>query len=148
MRIRKLQSDDINELKVLFLSVFSSEPWFDNWKDNQLDLYIQDLTANSNSLSLVLIDENAELIGGALGYVFNWWEGREYYIKEFFISRDHQSKGVGSLFLDQIDAFLKEQDIKHVTLNTEKTFPAYYFYKKNGFTELSDSVFMAKKVRD
>lgn len=149
MKTIVLETTKKMELKELFLDVFSGDPWFDKWDDDRkLDLYLKDLTDNSNSLSLVLIDDEGQLIGGALGYVFNWWEGREYFIKEFFISRKHQNQGIGSLFLDQMNDTLNEQRIRHITLATEKTFPAYYFYQKNGFYELSDSVFMAKKVRE
>ncbi|MCC5894560.1 MAG: GNAT family N-acetyltransferase [Alkalibacterium sp.] len=146
MKTSELKLDHMNELKRLFLEVFSAEPWLDEWEDKQLTLYLKDLTENSNSLSLILTDDQDRMIGGALGYVFHWWEGKEYYIKEFFISREEQSKGVGSVFLDQIEAVLSKQGIKHLTLNTEKTVPAYSFYQKNGFSELSESVFMAKKI--
>ncbi|WP_202081183.1 GNAT family N-acetyltransferase [Caldalkalibacillus salinus] len=147
MRTRLLRSKDYEEMKKLFLDVFSHEPWFDQWKDEkQLDLYMSDLTDNKNSLSLALYDENHRLVGGSLGYVFNWWEGREYFIKEFFIARDKQNQGVGGIFIDQINTYLEAQDIQHIWLATEKNMPAYPFYHKNGFADLQNSVFLVKKV--
>ncbi|WP_067839287.1 GNAT family N-acetyltransferase [Amphibacillus sediminis] len=142
-----LKLSEYEEMKALFLDVFSREPWFDKWKDEkQVDLYLKDLIDNKNSLSLVFFDENKKLVGGSLGYVFNWWEGREYFIKEFFVSKEKQNQGIGSMFLTQISDILKGEEIKHIWLATERTVSAYHFYHKNGFTELKDSAFLMKKV--
>jgi aminoglycoside 6'-N-acetyltransferase I len=134
-------------MKEQFLDVFSNEPWFDKWdNEKQLNSYINDLTENNNSLSLALYDEKDKLIGCSLGYIFNWWEGREYFIKEFFISRKRQNQGAGSIFLALINNILSTEEIRHITLATEKTVPAYQFYQKNGFSVLKDSVYLVKKI--
>ncbi|MFD2043069.1 GNAT family N-acetyltransferase [Ornithinibacillus salinisoli] len=148
MKTTRLPEEKYEELKALFLDVFSNEPWLDEWEnEHQLDLYMRDLVDNKNSLPLVLIDEHKYLVGGSLGYVFNWWEGKEYYIKELFISRDKQNQGLGKVFLQQINDYLKNEDIQHITLMTERNVPAYHFYQKNGFIELEESVFFARKIK-
>ncbi|WP_102027823.1 GNAT family N-acetyltransferase [Salirhabdus sp. Marseille-P4669] len=146
MKVEILKNSEYEEMKELFLDVFSNEPWFDKWNNDQLDHYMKDLTENNNSLSLALYDEKDELIGCSLGYIFNWWEGREYFIKEFFISRKRQSKGAGSTFLTLIEEVLKAKDVKHITLATEKDVPAYPFYQKNGFSVMHNSVSLVKRV--
>ncbi len=48
-------------IKELFVSVFTAEPWNDDWSnENQLDLYIHDLIGQNNSLTFGLY-EGAEL---------------------------------------------------------------------------------------
>jgi aminoglycoside 6'-N-acetyltransferase I len=148
MKVSILQPSNHEDMKKLFLDVFSNDPWLDKWNSNQLDLYMKDLTENNNSLSLALFDEKEELIGCSLGYIFNWWEGREYFIKEFFISRKKQSQGAGSTFLTLIKERLRVEDVQHITLATEKTVPAYHFYQKNGFSVLEDSAFLVKRVSE
>jgi aminoglycoside 6'-N-acetyltransferase I len=148
MKVSILQPSNHEDMKKLFLDVFSNDPWFDKWNSNQLDLYMKDLTENNNSLSFALFDEKEELIGCSLGYIFNWWEGREYFIKEFFISRKKQSQGAGSTFLTLIKERLRVEDVQHITLATEKTVPAYHFYQKNGFSVLEDSAFLVKRVSE
>jgi len=143
-----MEPQQLQEMKTLFADVFSNDPWFDQWTDEQLDAYMADLTGNSNSLSLSLMDEDGELIGGSLGYVFNWWEGREYFIREFFVSRHCQNKGTGSQFLKLMNDILNEQEIRHIALTTEKDVPAYPFYHKNGFRDLEQSVYMVRKVSE
>ena len=146
MKVSILEPGYHEEMKKLFLDVFSNEPWFDKWNRNQLDLYMKDLTENTNSLSFAIFDENEELIGCSLGYIFNWWQGREYFIKEFFISRKNQSQGAGSTFLTLMKEKLRDEGVQHITLATEKTVPAYHFYQKNGFTVLEDSAFLVTRV--
>lgn len=147
MKTSILKLSEYEEMKELFLDVFSNEPWFDKWEDEkQVDLYLKELIDNKNSLSIAFIDENEKVIGCSLGYVFNWWEGREYFIREFFISREKQNQGVGSAFLSQINDMMKAEEIKHLCLATEKTVPAYHFYHKNGFSELKNSAFLTKKT--
>lgn len=148
MKVNILSKGNHDEMKKLFLDVFSNEPWFDKWDKEQLDLYMKDLTENNNSLSFALFDEKEELIGCSLGYIFNWWEGREYFIKEFFISRKNQSQGVGSIFLTLLNDRLRVENVQHITLATEKTVPAYQFYQKNGFSVLDHSAFLVKKVSE
>jgi aminoglycoside 6'-N-acetyltransferase I len=145
MKVSNLRKNDYKDMKRLFLDVFSNEPWFDKWNNEQLDLYMKELTENNNSLSFALYDEE-ELIGCSLGYIFNWWEGREYFIKEFFISRKNQSQGAGSTFLTLINDRLRAEDVQHITLATEKTVLAFHFYQKNGFSVLENSAFLVKKV--
>ncbi|GAF21660.1 acetyltransferase [Bacillus sp. JCM 19047] len=149
MRVAVLNKHDFVEMRMLFLDVFTNDPWFDKWSsEEQLDAYMRDLTENTNSLSLALYDENDVLIGCSLGYVFNWWEGREYFIKEFFVSRKEQNQGVGSAFLELMDSKLKAIEIKFITLNTEKNVPAYRFYQKNRFSVSNESVFMVKRLAE
>ncbi|MED4130668.1 hypothetical protein [Shouchella miscanthi] len=55
MRIAVLNKHDFVEMRMLFLDVFTNEPWFDKWSsEEQLDAYMRDLTENTNSLSMAL----------------------------------------------------------------------------------------------
>ena len=67
MEIKILELKQFEEVKQLFKSVFMSEPWNDDWRnDAQLTDYMLDLTGNRNSLSIGLYD-NGELTGVSLG---------------------------------------------------------------------------------
>ena len=147
MKLKKLKEKDYSEMKYIFLEVFSHEPWFDKWKDEeQLSKYLHQLTDNNNSLSLLLTNEQDEILGVSLGYVFSWWQGDEYYIKEFFIKLDRQNQGLGSKFIKKMNDYLKEIGFKYIILNTDKDTPAYKFYQNNDFQLEEKSVFMSKLI--
>ena len=83
---KRLDENDTEVIRELFVSVFTGEPWYDDWSDeNQLKLYIHDLTGQSNSLTFGLYEGN-ELIGLSMGQIRHWYSGTEYIIDELCIS--------------------------------------------------------------
>lgn len=145
--IKKLDIMHRKEVQTLFLEVFSKAPWHDDWQsEEQLSTYMEELMGNSNSLCLGYY-HNEHLIGISLGYVFHWWEGTDYFVKELCIDTVYQGRGYGSIFLSEIEAYLKEHAIKALWLMTDRDTPAYDFYEKNGFKELGDNVVFAKGVK-
>lgn len=139
--------NNIEEIKVFFKNVFMSKPWNDDWSnENQLHQYIIDLIGNRNSLTLVLI-ENNKLVGLAMGNIMHWHSGTEYYIYEFCIKTEEQGRGLGTLLLKNIEEYVVQKGINHIFLQTERSVPAYEFYKKNGFYELENHISFVKKLK-
>ncbi len=145
MDIRELSIAHIDAIKKLMLDIFSKEPWNDAWTDEQLQLYVSELTDNKNSLSFGLF-ENDNMIGMALGHVKHWYEGTEYWIDEFGILPERQRCGMGTKFLAGIEKALADKGIVYIALLTERTVPAYHFYKRNGFGEKEETSFFVKRV--
>lgn len=146
MKLKELCFSDTEMVKQLFLSVFSQEPWNDDWSDEeQLNRYIGDLLAHPRALCFGLFDQG-KLLGLSLGYIRFWYEGTEYRIEELCISRHYQGRGIGQDFLKRIEEQLERRQIVHILLQTERNLPAYSFYKKCGFRALEEDVTMFKKV--
>ena len=138
--------DDIESIKMLFLSVFTTEPWNDDWSDlNQLNLFLKDLIGQNNSLTYGIY-EDSNLIGVSMGHIRHWFSGTEYYIDELCIKKEKQGNGIGSLFLEEIEKSIKELGMSQIFLLTEKDVPAYEFYKRKGFYELTKYVAFAKEI--
>lgn len=147
MIFSKYRQTDFEMLKKVFKETFSGEPWNDDWSnEEQLEGYLADLTSNNNSLTFVIKDEKGHIIAGALGYTFRWWQGSDYYIKEFFVKESVQGQGIGSRFIEEIEEHLGELGLNAVWLMTERNFPAYRFYEKNGFRDFKDTVVMYKSL--
>ncbi|HFI0144746.1 TPA: GNAT family N-acetyltransferase [Streptococcus suis] len=146
MVLKELYSSDIEMVKQLFLSVFSQEPWNDDWSDEeQLDRYLGDLLSHPRALCFGLV-EQGKLISLSLGQIRYWYEGTEYRIEELCIARDYQGRGIGQDFLKRIEEQLVERKIVHILLQTERNLPAFSFYEKYGFRALEEDVTMVKKV--
>ena len=146
MELRVLTDANLEELTALFASVFTAAPWHDDWSEaEQLRQYILDLTDNRNSLTLGYYDGN-EMIGLSMGHIRHWYEGTEYMIDELCVRTDCQGRGVGTAFLRDMEAFLRQRGMKHIFLLTERTVPAYRFYRKNGFIELKDNVALSRRL--
>ncbi|MBR3646653.1 MAG: GNAT family N-acetyltransferase [Lachnospiraceae bacterium] len=143
---RRIGMDEIDKIKELFTSVFTVEPWNDDWSDqDQLDLYLFDLVGQSNSLTFGLYEEN-KLIGVSMGHIKHWFSGTEYCIDELCIRKENQGNGLGTLLLSKIEESIRKMGLVHLFLQTEKTVPAYRFYQKNGYTELDEHVSFVKRI--
>ena len=145
--LKKLSIDDKEEIKAVFVSVFTKEPWCDDWSDKeQLDLYICDLIGQNYSLTYGLYDDTDELIGISLGYIKHWYSGTEYIINELCIKTERQGAGAGTFFISEIEKAIKELGLKQIFLLTDSNVPAYEFYRKNGFVESETNVAFSKSI--
>lgn len=143
--LKELNINNIDEIKEFFFDIFTKDPWNDDWSDEkQLHCYIVDLIGNQNSLVLGLF-ENGSMVGLSMGNIRHWYSGTQYNIDELCIKTEEQGRGLGSQFLKEIEIFIKNRGIIHIFLQTERTVPAYQFYKKNGFYELEEHVSFVKK---
>ena len=144
--LKRLTINDKEIIKDLFVSVFTKEPWNDDWSDaTQLDLYITDLVGQGYSLTYGLYD-SGELIGISMGYIKHWYSGTEYIINELCVKTDRQGFGAGTFFVAEIEKAIKELGLKQIFLLTDSNVPAYEFYKKNGFTEATTNVSFFKRI--
>ena len=148
LSIKRLSIKDKEIITDVFTSVFTKEPWNDDWSDtNQLDMYINDLVGQGYSLTFGLFEDD-ELIGISMGYIKHWYRGTEYIINEFCVKTDRQGAGAGSFFIAEIEKAIKEMGLKQIFLLTDSNVPAYNFYKKNGFVECTTNVAFAKWLAD
>ncbi len=144
--LKRIGTGEAEEIKELFLGVFTAEPWKDDWSDReQLNAYINDLIGQSNSLAYGLY-EGGKLIGVSMGCIKHWFSGTEYCIDEFCIRTDKQGRGAGTLFLTEIEKAIRTLGLVRIFLQTESTVPAYRFYLKNGFCEQKEHVSFAKQI--
>lgn len=82
--ISKIGIDQKSAVIELLLDIFSGEPWNDDWTNEQIDYYVEELMGNKNSLSFGLF-KNGTLAGIALGRIKSWYQGKEFCIEEFGI---------------------------------------------------------------
>ena len=143
---KRLDESAADSVRELFFSVFTKEPWNDDWSDeNQLRLYIQDLIGQNNSLTFGLY-EDEELIGLSMGRIKHWYTGTEYCIDELCIRTARQGEGIGTLFVSEMEKACRELGLTHIFLLTENNVPAFAFYQKCGFYQLENNVAFAKEL--
>ena len=146
MELKELTILDREPITKLFKDVFTKEPWNDDWSDSkQLDAYISDLVGQGYSLTLGYMD-GGRLIGLSMGHIKHWHTGTEYCIEEFCIDRRLQGRGIGRSFFHDMEGYLSENGITQIFLQTERTVPAYGFYRHLGFIEMPDHISFAKRI--
>lgn len=145
MGLRELSITHLEDVKALILAIFSQEPWNDSWDEEQLNQYVFELMGNANSAAFGWYEDD-EFIGLALGRIKHWHTGTEYWIDEFGILPSWQGQGKGTEFLQEIKKQLVIRNIQAIVLQTDRTVPAYSFYRKRGFSPIENQVFLTVKV--
>lgn len=143
-KIIALTKDIIDECVDIYINTFSKEPWNDEYESrDQVVTFFNNHIYNNYFLGYVGVLNN-EIVALSLGMKKPWIKGMEYYIDEFCVSYQYQGKGIGTLFIKEIELDIKRMGLNAIMLNTEKGYPAEKFYRKNGFDVLEDMIILAK----
>lgn len=135
------ESSMLQECIELYQDVFSKEPWFENSDRNDVERLFINFMENNKFVGYVLKSNN-KIIAVSIGFLKPWIQGEEYYIDQFYVDYNFQGKGIGTYFLSKIREYLIKMDIHAIILATEKSYPSYDFYKKNGFSQIDDLCFL------
>ncbi len=146
LEIRKFNSSDLDNCAKLFKKVFSSDPWYDDWKSlEQARNYLGELIKNPAFEGFVVC-ESSDIVAICLGHNRSWWDGQEFFVDEFFVENEMQGNGIGTKLLDEISNYLTCQNYVRLTLLTNKEIPAEAFYLKNGFYNNIERTVMVKEL--
>lgn len=128
----------------LYIDTFSKEPWNDTYdsREQVVEFFNNHLNNNYFFGYAALLQE--KVVAVSLGFKKPWINGVEYYIDEFCVSYDKQGKGIGSWFLKEIEKEIKDQGMNAMILNTERNYPSFDFFTKNGFHELGGLLVLGK----
>ena len=139
-----LDQSYLQEMAQLYKSAFYGEPWNDDWSDEeQLMEYVKEKSGGYHAINYGLLADG-KLVAVSLGQITHWWEGTNYVLDELCVSPEYQGSGIGSRFMKLIEEDLKKRDVKGIFLQTDLDKPAYKFYQKNGFKDLSKHVSLFK----
>ena len=141
-----LDSSYLPEMASLYKKAFGREPWNDDWSDiDQLTEYIKEISSGYHPLNYGLL-RDGKLCAVSIGQVKHWWQGTEYYLDELFVDPEYQGRGVGSRFLQMIEEDIKKRGISGIFLQTDNDKPAYGFYQRRSFKELTEHVSFFKEI--
>lgn len=91
---------------------------------------------NSSLVHIFVAEENRIIIGVVSVYLLPRLELAGYYavVEDVFVKESERRKGIGTKLFEEAIAFMKEKDVKYVTLNTgADNIKAQEFYKRLGF---------------
>lgn len=146
MEIRLFENNDLRKCAAVLRGVMNAPPWNESWTETGAEKYLAEFVGSTRFVGFIAYDKD-QFIGAAFCHEKSWWECDELYIDEFFGAPELQSTGYGSLLVKFITDYAAEHRLGSITLMTKRGIPAYFFYKKNGFEDLSHVSFMAKNIR-
>ena len=139
LQFRRMERTDIGACSDLFCKVFSAPPWNEDVSPEEAQHYFENCFSLASFRGFVA-ESGGRIVGLAAGFLKPWRKGMEFYLDEFCVAPSFQGKGIGSSLLGEIRARLAEEGVFGAMLNTERAYPAYSFYLKNGFSDAGLSV--------
>ena len=139
-----MERADIGACSALFCTVFSEPPWNEDVSPEEAQRYFENCFSLASFRGFVA-ESGGRIVGLAAGFLKPWRKGMEFYLDEFCVAPSFQGKGIGSSLLDEIRTRLAEESVFGAILNTERAYPAYSFYLKNGFSDAGLSVLVREK---
>jgi len=141
----QLSLDHLNDCTSLFVEVFNSEPWNDEWTEETATRRMSMIFANQGFVGVGHYSED-RLNGIVVGYREQWFDGEHFNIIEFCVRSDQQGKGIGTKILLQLERTLAQLRVKKIYLLTMRDSLAESFYKKNGYYVSGKMMMMGKRL--
>lgn len=143
--VKEISKGNISSCISLFIEVFNSEPWNDQWTlDKAKKLFLDFFDTPGFIGYLGFVEE--DICSVCIGHIKTWWDSMEYCIEEFYVDPKMQGKGIGTSFLKDIEKRLLQKDIHKITLMTARNTMAERFYIKQGFNRLDVMTYMKKDI--
>ena len=97
--------------------------------------------------SYCLIQEiNGLYTGFLMGFIKEYDDLKSYFLEEIVIFNEYQNKGLGSLFLKELESHLLEMDVRLIELMSVNDEKHRHFYKKFSFAKVSNLMIMSKFI--
>ncbi|MGN2338458.1 GNAT family N-acetyltransferase [Clostridium cagae] len=144
MEILRINENDIEACAKIFVEAFNTEPWNDNWNIESAYRRLHDIYKSPNFLG-VKYTENNEIFGALFGNCEEWFEGRQFNIKEVFVSKKIQGKNIGSKLINSAENEVKKLGVDFMFLSTQNN-NLKNFYLKHNFKETNSLCIMSKKI--
>ena len=97
--------------------------------------------------SYCLIQEiNGLYTGFLMGFIKEYDDLKSYFLEEIVIFNEYQNKGLGSLFLKELESHLLETDVSLIELMSVNDEKHRYFYEKFSFAKVSNLIIMSKFI--
>ncbi|MCY6957736.1 GNAT family N-acetyltransferase [Clostridium brassicae] len=145
-RIKLFKENSLKESAKLLMSTFNKEPWNEKWTFETAFKRLEETYKTPNFKGWIY-EKDGNIVGVIMGNCEQWYEGTQYYIKDFFVDTNIQKQGIGSKLLKHLEEELKTLGVKFIHFWTLKGGETEKFYKNNGY-ELPDTLTLMTKNLD
>jgi len=143
--IRAYTPESFGACRELFIEVFNGEPWHDNWTDESAGACLREIVGHQRFFGFTLWEEDT-LMGAALCHGKTWCKGSEVIVDELFISPDCRHRGYGTALMEAVEGYARENGLTSIALLTDREYPAFGFYKGQGYRESKYMVWIYRRM--
>jgi len=135
---------DLEECVEIYVDAFTAEPLGYHWLNiEKARRYVRDLTLTPGFLGYTY-REDGKMTAFCFGALDNYFDGTLFQVKELAVASAHHRRGVGSIVMNLLETKLAGYNVQAVSLQTSRNLPAFGFYQKNGYEEVTETATLMK----
>ena len=132
MDYETIHLDDVNRCAEIFVHVFNSSPWNEDWDVRSASHRLTEIVGTPGFMGLQVVSEQ-RIVGFVMGYLETFDTGGDFYLKEMCIFPGMQRQGIGTALIEELKRHLARSGARKLYLLTARGSVAERFYEKNGF---------------
>ncbi len=145
MYYKEITLDHLEELASLYVETFNSEPWNDEWTISTARKRLQQMINTEDSYGLCAYEDQV-LCGAILGCMEQFYNGKMFNVKEFWVKNGMRGQGLGTQIFSKFEKYLKEKQVEQIILFTSRGDFTEHFYHKQNMKTNPGMVFMEKRI--
>ena len=122
-----------------YADAYAQPPWNETCAEPDVIRYLA-AYLSSESRCCFAAAVGGQIVGVALALIVPSLDGPYLRIEDFCIDPACQRRGYGTAFLSSLNAEAKKLGCDCILLGTQREFPAYAFYLRNGFSEIPSAL--------
>lgn len=142
MNYRIMTEADIDSLVPLYIDYYNTHDG-DNWTPETTYKRIHQVWSREDSLCLIL-EENGSILGFCMGYLSAYYDLTAYNLVEILILGEHQNRGLGTAFMEELEHRVKAADGAMIQLESLNDDMHSHFYGKLGYQACTNLVLKSK----
>jgi len=142
MEYKILKVTDIEKVIPLYIEYYNDVEGA-KWTEETVYKRIHQIVTMEDSYSLILSDDNL-IIGFAMGYFAQYDDGKAYNLIEIVISHKYQRKGIGTMFMKELEKRVKELGAFLIQMEAVNDEMHNNFYGKLGYRDCTNLILKSK----
>lgn len=144
MNYFRMSEKDLDLITSLYVKYYN-ENEDDSWTFEKAYRRIRQVLLTPDSYCLIQ-EINGLYTGFLMGYIKEYDDLKSYFLEEIVIFNEYQNKGLGSLFLKELESHLLEMDVSLIELMSVNDEKHRHFYEKFSFAKVSNLMIMSKFI--
>lgn len=145
MNICAIAKQDLQVISQLYVLVFSSPPWNEDWEITWAYERLNWIYQSQGFAGYIALDSK-QILGAIMGHAVPFKGKKGFEIVEFLVATHHQNQGIGNKLLTQLELNLKQDNYDFAWLLTAKNTDPESFYSKRNYQRDCKIVLLNKEL--
>ncbi|MCL2839916.1 MAG: GNAT family N-acetyltransferase [Defluviitaleaceae bacterium] len=139
---------DFEDCVQIYVDAFTAPPLnYDFLTKEKAWRYISDLIKTPGFMGYTYWLDG-KMTAFCFGKLDNYFDGSVFKVEELAVASMYHRSGIGTAVMKLLAIKLAGYNVSAINLQTSRTFPAFDFYLKNGYEELTDNVSLFKWIEN